>query len=293
MRLQRLDLIKYGKFSDRSIEFPTDKRDFHLIIGPNEAGKSTLRSAIVDLLFGIPSRSMLSFLHPLNELRLGAQISKAAETLEFQRAKAQKQTLRSALDVVLPDSALAAFLGIGDRNFFEKMFGLDHTMLVKGGESILNAQDDVGQVLFQAAAGVAGLGKVRDALLAEADKLWAPRKANDRAYYAATDQLDKATAALKEATVRTKVWSEANGKVEELQEKITTERNLHQQLHSQRNRLERIRRLAPFLREIKDTEQKLAELGEVIELPDDAAKVLATAERELAIAQERLGATKK
>ena len=288
MRFHRLDLIKYGKFSDRSVEFPAAKQDFHLIVGPNEAGKSTLRSAIVDLLFGIPTRSLLSFLHPLNELRLGAYISNTSGSLEFHRAKAQKQTLRSPLDAVLPDTALTPFLGTADRNFFDQMFGLDHTRLVSGGNSILNAENDVGQILFQSAAGVASLGKIRDALVAEADKLWAPRKANDRAYYIAADQLDRATAALKEATVRTKVWVEANSKVESLQEALSSERDRHQQLQSRRSSLERIRRLAPFLMALRESEKKLAELGEVIELPIDAASTLATAERELAIAQERL-----
>jgi len=288
MRFHRLDLIKYGKFTDRSVEFPVAKQDFHLIVGPNEAGKSTLRSAIVDLLFGIPPRSQLSFLHPLNELRLGASISNASGSLDFHRAKALKQTLRSPQDVVLPDNALTPFLDSADRNFFDQMFGLDHTRLVSGGNSILNAENDVGQILFQSAAGIASLGKVRDALVAEADKLWAPRKSSERAYYIAADQLDKATAALKEATVRTKVWVDVNSKVESLQEALSNERERHQHLQSQRNRLERIRRLAPFLMSLRENEQKLAELGEVIELPADAAATLATAERELAIARERL-----
>ncbi|CCE25774.1 YhaN family protein [Methylotuvimicrobium alcaliphilum] len=285
MRFHRLDLIKYGKFSDRSVEFPVAKQDFHMIVGPNEAGKSTLRSAIVDLLFGFPLRSVHSFLHPLNELRLGAYISNAAGSLEFQRAKAQKQTLRSPVDAILSDTELTPFLGAADRSFFDQMFGLDHTRLVSGGNSILNAENDVGQILFQSAAGVASLGKIRDALVAEADKLWAPRKSNDRAYYIALDQLDKATTALKEATVRTKVWVEANSKVESLQESLSNERERHQKLQSQRNRLERIRRLAPFLMTLRDNEQKLVE---VIELPADAATILAAAERELAIAAERL-----
>lgn len=288
MRFHRLDLIKYGKFFDRTVEFPTAKQDFHLIVGPNEAGKSTLRSAIVDLLFGIPTRSVHSFLHPLNELRLGAYISNASVTLEFHRAKALKQTLRSPADEVLSDTALTPFLGTADRSFFDQMFGLDHTRLVSGGNSILNAENDVGQILFQSAAGVASLGKIRDALVAEADKLWAPRKANDRAYYIAADQLDKATAALKEATVRTKVWVEANSKVESLQEALSSERERHQQLQSQRSSLERIRRLAPFLIALRDNEMKLAELGEVIELSIDAVTTLATAEQELAIAHQRL-----
>ena len=288
MRFHRLDLIKYGKFTDRSVDFPAAKQDFHLIVGPNEAGKSTLRSAIVDLLFGIPTRSLLSFLHPLNELCLGADISNTSGTLEFHRTKALKQTLRSPLDAVLPDTALIPFVGTADRSFFDQMFGLDHTRLVSGGNSILNAQSDVGQILFQSAAGVASLGKIRDALASEADKLWAPRKASDRAYYIASDQLEKATAALKDATVRTKVWVEANSKVESLQEALIAERDHHQQLQSKRISLERIRRLAPFLIAIRDNEKKLVDLGEVIELPTDAAATFATAERELDISQERL-----
>lgn len=282
MRIQRLNLIKYGKFSDRSIEFPSAKQDFHLIIGPNEAGKSTVRSAILDLLFGIHPRSPLGFLHPLSELRLGASISNKSGALEFHRAKAQKQTLRSPLDAVLPDTALTPFLGAADRNFFDQMFGLDHTRLVKGGNSILSAENDVGQVLFQSAAGVASLGKIRDALIAEAEKLWSPRRSADRAYYIAAEQMEKAAAALREATVRTKVWTEANSKVEALQEALANERDRHQQLQSKRGRLERVRRLAPFLRALRESEKQLAGLGEVVDLPMDAATTLATAERDLA-----------
>lgn len=288
MRFNRLDLIKYGKFTDRSVELPVAKQDFHLIVGPNEAGKSTLRSAIVDLLFGIPSRSQLSFLHPLNELRLGAVISNSTSSCEFHRTKALKQTLRSSTDAILPDSALIPFLGTTDRNFFEQMFGLDHARLVSGGNSILNAQSDVGQILFQSAAGVASLGKIRDALASEAEKLWAPRKSTERAYYIALDQLEKATAALKDAAVRTKVWVEANNKVESLQEALMSEREHHQQLQSKRIGLERVRRLAPYLITVRDNEKKLIELGEVIELPVDAAATLSLAERELDIAQQRM-----
>jgi len=288
MRFYRLDLIRYGKFADRSIEFPPARRDFHLIVGPNEAGKSTLRAAILDLLFGIPTRSPLGFLHPISELRLGASIGNKSGFLEFHRAKAQKQTLRSPTDAVLPDTALTPFLGSADRNFFDQMFGLDHTRLVEGGNSILNAENDVGQVLFQSAAGVASLGKVRDTLVSEAEQLWTPRKAADRAYYGAAGQLEKATAALKNATVRTKVWAEANSKVEDLQGTLSKERDHHRQLQGKRDCLERVRRLAPYVRVMRESEKQLAELGEVVELPADAAATLATAERDLATASQLL-----
>lgn len=288
MRFHRIDLIKYGKFTERSVEFPQSRRDFHLIVGPNEAGKSTLRSAILDLLFGIPTRSSHAFLHPLNELRLGASISNQSGAVEFHRIKGQKQTLRTSANAVLPDNALMPFLGTADRKFFDQMFGLDHTRLVAGGNSILNAENDIGQVLFQSAAGIAGLGKIRDALLAEADKLWAPRKAAERVYYRAADMLEKATATLKEATVRTKVWTEANARLDAVEEELASVGQELRQLEITRSRLERIRRCAPFLHTVKDAEQQLAALGGVAELPADAAAMLTHAERELATAQKLL-----
>ena len=49
MRLRRLDLIRYGKFTDRTIDFgpkPRSGADLHIVFGLNEAGKSTALSAI-------------------------------------------------------------------------------------------------------------------------------------------------------------------------------------------------------------------------------------------------------
>lgn len=288
MRFHRLDLIKYGKFSDCSIDFPANRQDFHLIVGPNEAGKSTLRSAIADLLFGMQHRSSMGFLHPLTELRLGAHVSNASGVLEFHRTRAQKQSLRSPRNDALADTALGPFLGTADRSFFEQMFGLDHARLLEGGKSILNAESDLGQILFQAAAGVPSLGEVRDALLAEADKLWAPRKSADRAYYIAARQLEGANAALKQATVRTRDWAEASREAERLQEEIATERARHSSLQAERNQLERIRRLAPLLRMLRDNESQLHALGAAADLPANAAGTLSAAEQEMARARQLL-----
>lgn len=288
MRIDRLSLLKYGRFTDRPIEFPAAKRDFHLIVGPNEAGKSTLRNAIHDLLFGIHRSSPMAFVHHLSDLRLGAEIRNKSGSLTFQRAKANKQTLRSPSDVVLADTALEPFLGTADQRFFEQMFGLDHAKLVEGGKDILHAEDDVGQVLFQAAAGVASLGKVRDALIAEADKLWGSRKSGDRVYFVALEQFETATAALKVATVRTKVWTDAHNRVTELEESLEIERKSLQSLKAKRLRLERVRRVAPFLRALKESEAQLSELGVVVDLPIGAATILEKAERDLATAQQLL-----
>ena len=225
MRLQNLGLIRYGKFTDVDIKLPKAACDFHFIVGPNEAGKSTVRGAIADLLFGFPARAAaMAFLHPQPELRLAAQISDGNEHLTFVRIKANKNTLLSPTDTPLAEDALVAFLGAADRGFFEKMFGLGHAQLVAGGESILDASKDVSQVLFQSAAGIAGLGQVRTALQEEAAKLWAPRHSGARTYYAASDQLDAAVKDLKTTTVRTKAWSDARELLDGVERRISADR---------------------------------------------------------------------
>ncbi|HUH61086.1 MAG TPA: AAA family ATPase [Candidimonas sp.] len=287
MRLARLDLIRYGKFTDRSVDLPRSPCDFHMVVGRNEAGKSTMRQAVYDLFYGFHVHSPLDFLHPKSELRLGALIEHAGGTLEFHRVKGNKNTIRDDGDTPLPDTTLAPYLGKVTGDFFNKMFGLDHPRLIKGSNDMLKAQDDVGQVLFQAAAGVASLGTVYEALQAEAAALWAPRKSKDRLWYAALAQLDEATAALKDATVRPRDWADANHRVAQLREDGEQQAAKYRELLARRERLERVRRLAPGLNVLLDTEHRLAEMGAVIEFSDDAENILNTAELELARADQR------
>jgi uncharacterized protein YhaN len=266
MRLQRLQLIRYGKFTDAKMALPRADHDFHFIVGPNEAGKSTVRTAIAELLFGFHPRSgAMAFLHPQPDLRLGAQLADGGSQLDFLRIKANKNTLRSPTDVALPDDALAVFLGTADREFFEQMFGLDHVQLVRGGQTILDASKDVSQVLFQSAAGIASLGKVKDSLVAEADKLWGPRVSSGRAYYAASARWEEACKELKVLTVRTKVWTAAREKLAEVEARIDAATSEKKSLQTRRTKLERVRRLAPTLQALRSKLAELEQLGEVLE----------------------------
>ncbi|WP_254615273.1 AAA family ATPase, partial [Burkholderia pyrrocinia] len=71
------------------------------------------------------------------------------------------------------DAADYALVWRAPREFFARMFGLDHGRLVGGGRSILDASDKLGQVLFESAAGVGSLGPVREELDARSVELWA------------------------------------------------------------------------------------------------------------------------
>lgn len=284
MRIERLDLLRFGKFEGRTLDLPRAERDFHVIVGPNEAGKSTVRAAIADLLYGIPARTPHAFLHAMPDLRLGARVEHSEGILDFIRTKGNKQTLRDVGDTPLPDSALAPFLGGTDRSFFEQMFGLDHQRLIEGGHNILSASNDLGQILFQSAAGIASLGPLREALENEADTLWSARRSGTREWYIAQDALEAATKGLKDATVRTKDWTSANASLREIDEARADALRTHAMLRTRRDQLERIRRTTPHLRALDDALAALTALGPVADLPESAATTLAESGRLQALA---------
>ncbi|MEZ5578220.1 MAG: AAA family ATPase [Candidatus Competibacteraceae bacterium] len=75
-------------------------QNFHVIYGPNEAGKSTTLRALIGLLFGIEERTADDFVHSKPNLRIGAALATAdAGRLAIMRRKGRKQTL-FALDEV-------------------------------------------------------------------------------------------------------------------------------------------------------------------------------------------------
>lgn len=82
MRLRRLSLLKYGVFEDRTFDFGDGTIDLHLIVGPNEAGKSTLLSGISDLLFNIPERTPYGFRHGMSDLAIAACLALRAQAAE-------------------------------------------------------------------------------------------------------------------------------------------------------------------------------------------------------------------
>ena len=104
MRIRRLDLLAFGPFTDLSLDFGEDGRGLHLVCGPNEAGKSSSLRALRQLLFGIPHNSHDNFLHPNQNLRIGAVLENCrGETTECIRRKGRTNTLRGPDDIEVID----------------------------------------------------------------------------------------------------------------------------------------------------------------------------------------------
>jgi uncharacterized protein YhaN len=172
MRIDRLDLIAYGPFNDRSLNLSDGAAGLHLIYGDNEAGKSTSLRALIAWLFGIPMRTNDNYLHSNSQLRIGGKLRlSGGEDLEFVRRKGKKGTLLApATDATLDDSSLSPFLPFGiDENLFTKLYGIDHDELVAGGQELLDQSGDLGQALFSAAVGTASLREILSDLQNGAD----------------------------------------------------------------------------------------------------------------------------
>lgn len=178
MRLNRLDLTRYGKFTDHVIDFGSQTAggcDLHIVYGPNEAGKSTMFSAWLDLLFGIGAQSSYNFLHPYPNMRIGAAIELDGRTEEFVRIKRPQNSLLDGRDQAISDGALLAGLGGLDRNSYQTMFSLDDETLEQGGESILASRGDLGELLFSASAGLGDLSQQLVQLRSETEEFYKPR----------------------------------------------------------------------------------------------------------------------
>ncbi len=96
MRLSRLDLTRYGLFTDGRIDFGprvAGRPDLHVVYGPNESGKSTTLSAMLDLLFGIEVQSTYDFLHGYKSMAVGARIDTEAGSWEAVRVKRRNDSL--------------------------------------------------------------------------------------------------------------------------------------------------------------------------------------------------------
>ena len=290
MRLQCLDLLRYGHFTDRQLEFGTGAPDLHIVFGPNEAGKSTALSAIEDMLFGIPVRSPLDFLHDYRDMRIGAVLEHDGQNLAAVRRKGARDTLlgTDGLPMAGGMRALDPFLANADRSFFARMFSLDPVRLRQGGQEILDPGNDIGQILFSAGAGISGLPAMKTRLSEEARSLWTRRRGATPAYHQADSNRVAAEEALRSSIVTASKWQElkrtcegADARCNEITEALRVK-------SAASSRLGRIRRVYRHVLRTRQLEENIADLGPVIELPEDAAGRLDKAQREASDATARI-----
>jgi uncharacterized protein YhaN len=286
MNILQLQLLAFGAFTNKILDFSAKQPGFHLIYGPNEAGKSTLRRALINLFFGIPERTSDAHLHDNNKLRIGANVvNDDLDQLLFYRRKGRKNTLLDADNTALNEKYLLDYLG-GDMDEakFIALFCFDHDCLRQGGEDLLQAGGDVGESLFEAGSGSVRIHEVLIQLDKEKDELFKARGSKPllnqtiKAY-------KEACLRIEEASLSAQKWSEHAQNLENAQQQhqILTEKL--QNLRVDKNRLELIQRTRAFLYRHQEVKSELAKLAEVILLPEDVGSKRIQAHLDLRVAE--------
>jgi uncharacterized protein YhaN len=290
MHIRQLDLLRYGHFTDVSIALPASTPNLQILLGENEAGKSTAMAGIEDLLFGIPSNSPHNFLHDYGAMRVGAILEKGGDALTVRRRKGKKDTLLSERELPISsgEGALAPYLAGADRSFYTRMFSLDHGRLRQGGREILQAQDDVGQMLFSVSAGIMGLRENLKAMEEEADALWASRRAAHRKYFLAEERLKSAEASMRDHVVTTSKWQLLKSAFETADAAYKAIEREIELKSADLRKLSRVRRVCRYVRKRAEIEAAIEALGTVIPFHADASRSLEMASKDDADAASRI-----
>ena len=261
MKLEELTLERYGAFADRRLVFRPEAR-LHVVLGRNEAGKTTALSAISDLLFGIPNHSAFDFRHAAKTLRIGARLRLSdGRALAFRRRKGRERTLVDDADAPLADDLLAPILGGVTREMFLGEFGLTAERLRDGGRELARAGGRLSEALAASSAGLSALSHLRVRLDSEAETLFTARRVASKPFYAALDAHDKAKRDLSDASVTREDWSAARAAVAEAEAHAQARRAAHEEVGRDIARLQRARRVKPKLRRLDLLREQLAALG--------------------------------
>ncbi|NGM23575.1 AAA family ATPase [Roseomonas stagni] len=273
MRLLTLDLLRYGHLTDVRLDFP-EHAALHVVLGANEAGKSTALSAIGDALYGFPHNSAHAFLHETGKLRLGITVmGRDGTRASFLRRKGRQNTLMAPDETPLPEAALERFLGGVGRERFRDTFGLDGAGLREHGRALAEGGGGAGEGLL-AGMGVPRLQQALARLDRQADELHGTRH-RSRRLPAAADAFAAAQRALDAATIRPAEWQEAREAVRRAEADLAGIIAEEATLKREELRLRRARAVAPLLRRLAEEVAELAPLAEAPALPADAAETLA------------------
>ncbi|TDR89837.1 ATP-binding protein [Enterovirga rhinocerotis] len=285
MRLLSLDLERYGPFTGRRLAFRPEAR-LHVVLGPNEAGKSSALAAVTDLLFGIEERTRWDFLHREEGLRLGAEIrGRDGQDLAFFRRKGRKNLLSDPSGGALPDDALAPFLGGLTRPVFCNAFGLDAARLREGAEEMLKSDGELGRTLFAAASGLRGVRDLARSLDEEAAAIHTPR-GRERTLTLAIGRFNDAKREMGQERIGQDAWRRLGAEIAAAEERLAEIGERRRAIGRESATLRRLKAAAPILRDLDDRRAAEAAFEGLVEMDDAAIADLARLHREAESAAE-------
>ncbi len=287
MRISRLSLKAYGQFTDAVLEFG-DAPGLHVVLGDNEAGKSTTLRALSSVLFGYPHHAVDTFRHDTLNIAVGAElVAKDGRRLDFVRRRRGKQLLATTDGQPLTEGDVTVLLGHASQDLFERVFALDHHRLRQHAQALLLDGGALGLSLVEAGAGVTGVKEVIDGLSAKARTLFLPTGQNPR-INTLIRQLVQLRKEARSQTVSPDHYQKLEAELAGATAAVQENRSQIATLRATLNRLERIRRNLPRRTEIAAIVHQLQSLGAIPLLSADAPAQRQQAKSDGAAARRRL-----
>ena len=289
MKLLELVLEAFGPFSGQRLDFSEGNQGFHLVYGDNEAGKSSVLSALESLFFSIQTPSLYTFVHPnKQQLRIHATLQRkdGVEWKVTRRCGRKNSLLDENGRPIPPDSFDEMFLGM-DRHLFRRRFCLNHETLREGGEQLRLMKGDTGKALFSTALSGRAVHEVIGELDAEADKRFRPR-GQKQIVNSTVAEFKKLKTEEKQLSISANQWKKLHRHISNLNKrKEELETGLSECLRK-KERLVRIERSIPAVARLLAAHEKLEALGPLPPLPEDFSRDLPLLRKERSVAMAGL-----
>jgi uncharacterized protein YhaN len=251
MRLTSMSLHRYGNYEAERISFSPAAGTVNILLAPNSAGKSVLRNAFADLLFGIHNQTPMDFRFGYSGMRVAADIIQPnGAPAAFNRRKTRGNIVTGPDDQTLDPGFLHAILGGRDRKLLERLFVLDTDGLRRGGADLLESGGDVASALLAAAGGVRQARSLKQALEEKRDKLAPERRTASRPFYLALDSFLEARRHVNSELLRPDAWFRQQQELDDLEERRRQHNHAADAASTEIARLQRIRRVRGWLTQL-------------------------------------------
>ena len=165
--LRRIELTCYGAFTGRGVDLGPG---LTVVLGPNESGKSTLRSAVGDLLWGLqPRKHRYAFKHAPGQLRVTADLVDPDDAAATRTVSVDSRGLWDTDGERVEPWWTGG--SVRSREAWETALGLSLAALREGTQAVVDGGGDLQSLVYRARTGV-DLEAERERLAVRADELF-------------------------------------------------------------------------------------------------------------------------
>ncbi len=273
MRLLEIEVENFGLFHGTSVSLGDGR--FHLVCGPNEAGKSTLHQLMRELLFGFPIRNPYAFAEHDGEMAATALAEmKDGSRIRFRRRKGTKNTVTGEVEGTgrnINESGLIGLLGNANAEMYQNVFGFSLAELASGEASLKNARLE--EALYGGGlGGLANFQRSLAAIQAEHQSLFAPKAHKGRTINKLLADIHEGSTKLGHAIVKPRDYKELCERRGECMEAAEALRKRREECFRQQSHVERLSQALPLWQRLTQANEELASLDVPATFPLAAAE---------------------